>query len=261
MNDPSTTALLMNKKKKTTQGRKKIEIKKIDKVSSRQVTFSKRRAGLFRKASELCILTGAEVAIIVESAGKRLYTFGHPNVDVLADRFMRETSSTATPATALFPLRRLASSPISAAQIQEHNFEFQRLTQKLEDEKKKIEQQEKANLMNFNNNFGGAQAPWWEKPIEDMGLEDLELFATALEELKNKVLIKAEESELLGRQSNYNADFNPSASSSTSTMMGTNGIAYDENVIYDDNGQGNYHQYLTSSSDPSIPFGYHNYRN
>ncbi|KAI3692146.1 hypothetical protein L6452_31955 [Arctium lappa] len=37
--------------KKKTKGRKKIEIKKIQSTNSRQVTFSKRRTGLFKKAS------------------------------------------------------------------------------------------------------------------------------------------------------------------------------------------------------------------
>lgn len=75
-------------KKKQTQGRKKIEIKKIEETNSRQVTFSKRRTGLFKKASELCVLTGAEIAILVNSPGGKVYSFGHPNADVLIDRYL-----------------------------------------------------------------------------------------------------------------------------------------------------------------------------
>ncbi|KAG7013790.1 Agamous-like MADS-box protein AGL61, partial [Cucurbita argyrosperma subsp. argyrosperma] len=47
-----------------TLGRQKIEIKKLEKKSSKQVTFSKRRARLFKKVGELSVLCGAEVAII-----------------------------------------------------------------------------------------------------------------------------------------------------------------------------------------------------
>nr|GEV25635.1 agamous-like MADS-box protein AGL62 [Tanacetum cinerariifolium] len=47
--------IVNNMNKKTSQGRKKIEIKKIEENSSRQVTFSKRRNGLFKKAAELCV--------------------------------------------------------------------------------------------------------------------------------------------------------------------------------------------------------------
>uniref|UniRef100_A0AAU7LJF2 MADS27 n=1 Tax=Hippophae rhamnoides TaxID=193516 RepID=A0AAU7LJF2_9ROSA len=44
--------------------REKIQIKKIDNVTARQVTFSKRRRGLFKKAEELSVLCDADVALI-----------------------------------------------------------------------------------------------------------------------------------------------------------------------------------------------------
>ncbi|PHT29366.1 hypothetical protein CQW23_31043 [Capsicum baccatum] len=46
------------------KGRKKVEIVKMKNESNMQVTFSKRRVGLFKKASELCTLCGAEIAIM-----------------------------------------------------------------------------------------------------------------------------------------------------------------------------------------------------
>ncbi|GKB97327.1 agamous-like MADS-box protein AGL62, partial [Tanacetum coccineum] len=61
--------------------------KKIEETTSRQVTFSKRRTGLFKKASELCVLTGAEMSILVQSPGGHCYAFGHPSVDVVIDRY------------------------------------------------------------------------------------------------------------------------------------------------------------------------------
>ncbi|WVZ92812.1 hypothetical protein U9M48_038850 [Paspalum notatum var. saurae] len=56
-------------------GRGKIEIKRIDNATSRQVTFSKRRSGLFKKARELSILCDAEVGLVVFSSTGRLYEF------------------------------------------------------------------------------------------------------------------------------------------------------------------------------------------
>ncbi|KAK4340117.1 hypothetical protein RND71_041579 [Anisodus tanguticus] len=82
---------------KKTQGRRKIAIKPIDNQSSRHVTFSKRRLGLFKKASELCILTGAEIAILVQSLKRqRLFTFGHPSADSVIDRYLNGKSSSST---------------------------------------------------------------------------------------------------------------------------------------------------------------------
>lgn len=55
--------------------RKKIKIKKIDNITARQVTFSKRRRGIFKKAQELSVLCDAEVGLIVFSATEKLYEY------------------------------------------------------------------------------------------------------------------------------------------------------------------------------------------
>ncbi|KAL5151381.1 MADS-box protein JOINTLESS [Glycine soja] len=56
--------------------RRKIPIKKIDDVTARQVTFSKRKSGLFKKARELSLLCDAEIALIVFSPGGKLFDYG-----------------------------------------------------------------------------------------------------------------------------------------------------------------------------------------
>ncbi|KAL5062108.1 hypothetical protein RYX36_023845, partial [Vicia faba] len=50
-------------------------MKRIEKATSRQVTFSKRRNGLMKKAFELSVLCDAQVALIVFSPRGRLYEF------------------------------------------------------------------------------------------------------------------------------------------------------------------------------------------
>ncbi|KAK1427744.1 hypothetical protein QVD17_16438 [Tagetes erecta] len=72
-------------------GRGKIEIKKIENVSTRQVTFSKRRAGLLKKAHELSVLCDAEVGIIVFSNTGRLYEFSSSSMRGVIDRYNRAT--------------------------------------------------------------------------------------------------------------------------------------------------------------------------
>ena len=56
-------------------GRGKIEIKKIENANSRQVTFSKRRSGLLKKAHELSVLCDVEIALIIFSSTGRLFEF------------------------------------------------------------------------------------------------------------------------------------------------------------------------------------------
>ncbi|KAM1407192.1 hypothetical protein ACFXTH_001789 [Malus domestica] len=55
--------------------RGKIEMKRIENATSRQVTFTKRRNGLLKKAYELSVLCDAEVAVIIFSQKDKLYEF------------------------------------------------------------------------------------------------------------------------------------------------------------------------------------------
>ncbi|PKU72413.1 MADS-box protein GGM13 [Dendrobium catenatum] len=56
-------------------GRVKLEIKKIENNTNRQVTFSKRRNGLIKKAYELSVLCDIDIALIMFSPSGRLSTF------------------------------------------------------------------------------------------------------------------------------------------------------------------------------------------
>ncbi|KAK3024418.1 hypothetical protein RJ639_043376 [Escallonia herrerae] len=56
-------------------GRGKIAIRRIDNSTNRQVTFSKRRNGLLKKAKELSILCDAEVGVIIFSSTGKLYEY------------------------------------------------------------------------------------------------------------------------------------------------------------------------------------------
>ncbi|XP_075508002.1 agamous-like MADS-box protein AGL29 [Primulina tabacum] len=73
-------------------GRRKVRMAKMENQSNLQVTFSKRRAGLFKKASELCVLCGVEAAIIIFSPAEKVYSFGHPNVENVINKFLNGTS-------------------------------------------------------------------------------------------------------------------------------------------------------------------------
>nr|WBK62441.1 AGAMOUS-like 22-1 protein [Larix kaempferi] len=68
--------------------REKIEIKRIANVSARQVTFSKRRRGLFKKAQELSILCEADIALVVFSSTGRLYDYSSSSMKMLLDKYI-----------------------------------------------------------------------------------------------------------------------------------------------------------------------------
>ncbi|GLT95937.1 hypothetical protein SLE2022_135900 [Rubroshorea leprosula] len=72
-------------------GRGKIEIKRIDNLNSRQVTFSKRRNGLLKKARELSILCDAEVAVIIFSSTGKVYQWSNTSMEHTLLRYNRGT--------------------------------------------------------------------------------------------------------------------------------------------------------------------------
>ncbi|KAI0662219.1 SRF-type transcription factor (DNA-binding and dimerization domain)-domain-containing protein, partial [Cubamyces menziesii] len=56
-------------------GRRKIKIEFIQDKSRRHITFSKRKAGIMKKAYELSTLTGTQVLLLVVSETGLVYTF------------------------------------------------------------------------------------------------------------------------------------------------------------------------------------------
>ncbi|GKV17656.1 hypothetical protein SLEP1_g28128 [Rubroshorea leprosula] len=60
-------------------GRRKVEMKRIEDKSSRQVTFSKRRSGLIKKARELSILCDVDIAVVIFSSRGKSYEFSSTN--------------------------------------------------------------------------------------------------------------------------------------------------------------------------------------
>ncbi|KFK25606.1 hypothetical protein AALP_AA8G136400 [Arabis alpina] len=77
-------------------GRGKIEIKRIENANSRQVTFSKRRGGLLKKANELSVLCDAEVAVIVFSKSGKLFEYSSTGMKKTLLRYGNYKSSSSS---------------------------------------------------------------------------------------------------------------------------------------------------------------------
>ncbi|XP_027335067.1 agamous-like MADS-box protein AGL14 isoform X1 [Abrus precatorius] len=73
--------------------RGKTQMKRIENETSRQVTFSKRRNGLLKKAFELSVLCDAEVALIIFSTRGKLYEFSSSryfSINKTVERYQRK---------------------------------------------------------------------------------------------------------------------------------------------------------------------------
>lgn len=158
-----SSTVIMPKKKPKGTGRKKIEIKRIENNSSRKVAFSKRRKGMFKKASELCRLCDTEIAIIVFSPKGRLYSFGDHVIDkFIEDEIVSDIHS--------------SSSSSSKEAIKENDC----VTELTGEEEDVHEEQTELKF-------------WWEQSIEDLNMEELEKYKSCLEELRSNVAMKVEE--------------------------------------------------------------------
>ncbi|XP_059077545.1 truncated transcription factor CAULIFLOWER D isoform X3 [Cryptomeria japonica] len=60
--------------------RGKVHLKKIENPVHRRVTFSKRKAGLLKKATELSVLCEAEIGLIIFSPTGKLFEYANPRV-------------------------------------------------------------------------------------------------------------------------------------------------------------------------------------
>lgn len=175
---------------KKTQGRKKIEIKQLENSSNKQVTFSKRRAGIFKKASELTVLCGADVAVIVFSSADKVFCYGHPNINAVLDSYQNGLSSVVKVCdnASDVPVAEFNKKYVEAEK------EFEGLKRKttemkeMADEKKKIMKE-----MNVNDGF------WWDEVVdlEMMDEREAEQYLRALEEVRQKVAARVHELKIL----------------------------------------------------------------
>ncbi|KAK9002846.1 hypothetical protein V6N11_060424 [Hibiscus sabdariffa] len=70
-------------------GRVKLQIKRIENTTNRQVTFSKRRNGLMKKAYELSVLCDVDVALLMFSPSGRLSLFsGSKSIEEILERYV-----------------------------------------------------------------------------------------------------------------------------------------------------------------------------
>ncbi|KAK1282299.1 MADS-box protein GGM13 [Acorus calamus] len=72
-------------------GRGKIQIRRIENATNRQVTFSKRRTGLLKKAHELGILCDAQLGLIIFSSTGKMFEYSNPpsGLQMIIDRYQK----------------------------------------------------------------------------------------------------------------------------------------------------------------------------
>ncbi|XP_022762222.1 agamous-like MADS-box protein AGL62 [Durio zibethinus] len=197
-------------------GRQKVEMEKIKNESNLQVTFSKRRSGLFKKASELCTLCGTEIGILAFSPGNKVFSFGHPDVGTVVDRYLSSNPPETSATSQLIEAHRNVN-------VRELNMHLTEVVSQLEAERiraEKLNQMSKASQNNQN---------WWGARIEELSLPQLQRLKSSLGELKKNVTKQAE--KLLIQSANSQQLFMGSSSAGVHPNYETKNFAFDANMM------------------------------
>ncbi|KAM0873050.1 hypothetical protein ACQ4PT_038333 [Festuca glaucescens] len=159
-------------------GRHHIEMAlRVDK-NSRQVTFSKRRSGLFKKCSELALLCGAHLAVIVFSEAGNVFALGSPSVDAVLRRYV--------------PLPAAAND--AGVDEDDDREALEEMCQAREATAEQVAAEiERMDLIGYKViKAQGERRFWWEADVEALGKAELPEFARSLERLRDNVRRHAE---------------------------------------------------------------------
>ncbi|KAK6284062.1 hypothetical protein POUND7_003014 [Theobroma cacao] len=164
---------------KKTRGRQKIEMKKIENEDDRLITFSKRRSGIYKKASELATMCGAEIAFIVFSPAGKPFSYGHPSVESVVNRYLNQNP---LPNDNTHPLVEAHRKVRINTLAQQHN----ELVTQLDAEK------ERGKMLDQLTR-GKETKGWWEAPIDQLNQQELEKLYLSFAELRTSLHSKMKE--------------------------------------------------------------------
>lgn len=186
--------------------RRRVEIKKIEDTSKRQVTFTKRRQGLFKKAGELCKKCDAEIAVIAVSAAGNFYAFGNPTFESVIERYKgikaRESDDSKE-----INNERPAEEEVEEAGEEDIGLELslgphtgvkKQGTHKKESEKGLVlkNDEEKDKKMNGQSI---SDIALWDLPVDELKWDELQQLIARMEDMKKKVVDRANEIQLQGK--------------------------------------------------------------
>ncbi|KAL7122367.1 hypothetical protein ACP275_01G041400 [Erythranthe tilingii] len=155
-----------------TRGRQRIPIRLIENQDDLYATFSKRRLGLYKKASELSTLCGVDIGIIIFSPTDNPFSFFHPSMESVIDRFRNPNQ----------PLSDYAR--VVEAHTRARIDNLNRRLDEIHEEKDRLKEREKE-LDEINRN---RPKGWWEDtPIESLTPEQVQEWKAWFRAFKVKI--------------------------------------------------------------------------
>ncbi|KAL0393892.1 UNVERIFIED_CONTAM: Agamous-like MADS-box protein [Sesamum latifolium] len=189
-----------------TRGRQRIPMRLIQSQDDLYATFSKRRLGLYKKASELSTLCGVDIGVIIFSPTNNPYSFFHPSMESVVERY-----------------RNPDQPPNDLARIVEGHTRtrIEQLNKRLDevlDMKDQIKEREKY----LDEVDKTRPKGWWEQPVESLNAQQVKEWKAWFGELHARVTSRIEELTNGGSGSLENAPIFPDPPSSVPSMFPQN---------------------------------------
>ncbi|TYH73764.1 hypothetical protein ES332_D05G351400v1 [Gossypium tomentosum] len=124
------------------------------------ITFLKRQLGIYKKIGELSSLCGNEIFFIIFSPAGKPFTFGHPSIESIANRFLNGNIPVIDDAHALIEAHRMVR--INRV-IQLYNEVHNQMD--ASNETRKVLTQQVTSGTNSNC--------WWETPLDQLNPREL----------------------------------------------------------------------------------------
>ncbi|KAL6854004.1 hypothetical protein ACP4OV_020033 [Aristida adscensionis] len=180
---------MAGRRSRSSNGRQKIPIKRIENEEARQVCFSKRRNGLFKKASELSILCGAHVAAVVFSPAGKAFSFGHPSVEAIMERFLPPNANAAAAQAAA---AALVADPALAAELNKQYGEVRAVLEKERARRERAEEALEKERAEGEGSRARAVMGWLHAEEGSLTPDALLAFGAALAEVQGAVAARAD---------------------------------------------------------------------
>ncbi|XP_019155909.1 PREDICTED: agamous-like MADS-box protein AGL61 [Ipomoea nil] len=155
---------------KKTRGRQRIPMQRIEKAGDRFATFSKRRKGFYKKATELCWLSGCDIGIVLTSPTGKLFSYFNPSPESIARRLFNRTENAGGEIS-------LAVDGHSRRQVNE----LYEMMDGVEARMEGLNQRSKVLDQSIPSNT------WWDTPVDEFSLEDVERCQAFLAEMQTQV--------------------------------------------------------------------------
>ncbi|XP_074270703.1 agamous-like MADS-box protein AGL61 [Silene latifolia] len=162
-------------------GRRRSTLTRIEIKDDRLITFSKRRSGIYKKASELIALCDAEIGILIFSESNKPYTYGAPDFETVANCYLGYHNPPSTNPT----IDNIVQA-FKKEKLQEMYDVINDLSSHLDFLIKEEEQITKI-VAPIKDQF------WWEAPLDNMNQQEMDHLVELMEKLNVKANEKGEE--------------------------------------------------------------------